>query len=175
MQIVYYAIAAISLIAGGLGVASSKKKKVKSAEDIAAIVDKRVKEGCDMFAIQYTELLNKNLLPVFHTIADTNKAVVKAITVSTSKAKEAPVALLDLLKEVSDVDVESVIESAREDVLKHIADLDAKRENVRNTLHHIADGTYQEVQDVEQTSGLQRSEAESVEASSEEGEAKSIF
>lgn len=175
MQCVYYAIAALSLIVGGLGVASSKKKKVKNANDIAAIVDTRVKEGCEAFAIQYTELLKTNLLPVFHTVVDTNKAVVKAITVSTSKAKEAPVALLDLLKEVSDVDVEHVINDARDDVLKHIADLDAKRENIRSTLHLIADGTYQEVHDVEESTELPDPGVEGFTEAPQENETKSIF
>lgn len=175
MQILYYAIAALSIIIGGLGLASSKKKKVKTANDIATIVDERVREGCEAFSIQYTELLKDNLLPVFHTMVDTNKAVVKAITVSTSKSKEAPVALLDLLKEVSDVDVEHVIDDARDEVLKNIANLDAKRENIRNTLHHIAEGTYQEVQHVEEVTAIPDLDVESNAPTPEESETKSVF
>ena len=177
MQAIYYAIAALSLIIGGLGVSSSKKKKVKTANDIANIVDKRVKEGCEAFAIQYTELLKSNMLPVFNTVVDTNKAVVKAITISTSKTKEAPIALLDVLKGISDVDVEKAIDDARQEVLKNIADTDAKRAAIQEVLNHIASGTYQEVQNVErfeQTTEPQ-SEPEVVEEASTSVETKSVF
>lgn len=177
MQAVYYALAALSLIIGGLGAASSKKKKVRTADEIAAKVDERVREGCETFAVAYSAVLKENLLPVFHTMVDTNKAVVKAITLSTSKSKEAPVALLDLLKDVSDVDVEKAIDTAREEVLKNIANTDAKREAVRNVLSHIADGTYQEVHNVKETGTISEPESkpEASEKTSEENETKSIF
>lgn len=177
MQVVYYAIAALSIVIGGLGVSTSKKKKVKTAEDIAALVDKRVKEGCEAFAIQYADLLKTNMLPVFNTVVDTNKAVVKAITISTSKTKEAPIALLDVLKDISDVDVEKSIDEARQEVLKNIANTDAKREAIHNALDHIAHGTYQEVHNVEEPKPISKSESESKasETVTETDETKSIF
>lgn len=177
MQVLYYAIAALSLIIGGIGAASSKKKKVKTANDIAAIVDARVKEGCEAFAIQYTDLLKSNMLPVFNTVVDTNKAVVKAITISTSKTKEAPIALLDVLKGISDVDVEKAIDDARQEVLKNIADTDAKRAAIQDVLSHIASGTYQEVQNVErfEQNAEPQSEPEVVEETSTSVETKSVF
>lgn len=168
-QAIYYLIAAISLIIGGLGAASSKKKKVKTANEIADAVDFRVREGCEAFAVIYTDVLKENLLPVFQTMVDSNKSVVKAITISTSKTKEAPVALLDTLKEISDVDVSKVIDEARETVLKNIADADAKRAAVHNVLTHIANGTYQEVQNVKAISESEREEV------SETTETKSVF
>lgn len=176
MQIIYYAIAALSLIIGGLGAAASKKKKVKSANDIADIVDKRVKEGCEAFAIQYSDLLKSNMLPVFNTMVETNKAVVKAITISTSKTKEAPIALLDVLKDISDVDVEKAIDEARQEVLKNIANADAKRAAIHNTLEHIVHGTYQEVHNVEKLEPDQpTAEPEADEKASTQDETKSVF
>lgn len=177
MQILYYAIAALSIIIGGMGALSSKKKKVKTADEIAAKVDTRVKEGCETFAVAYSAVLKENLLPIFHTMVDTNKAVVKAITLSTSKSKEAPVALLDLLKDVSDVDVEKAIDDAREEVLKNIANTDAKRAAVRNVLSHIADGTYQEVRNVEESKPISepKPKPQASEAITETDETKSVF
>lgn len=173
MQIIYYAIAILSLIIGGLGVASSKKKKVKTADDIAAKVDSRVKEGYESLINNYTEILTNNLSPILQNMVQTNQAVVKAITLSTSKNKEAPVALLDLLKNVSDVDVEKAINAAREDVLKNIADTEAHRKAVHKVLTNIADGTYQEVQNVEQAKPV--SLGVTTPTDTEEKEAKSIF
>jgi hypothetical protein len=177
MQVFYYAIAALSIIIGGMGALSSKKKKVKTADDIAAKVDARVQEGCETFAVAYSAVLKENLLPVFHTMVDTNKAVVKAIALSTSKNKEAPVALLDLLKDVSDVDVEKAIDNAREEVIKNIANTDAKRAAVRDVLSHIADGTYQEVHRVKEPKPISESESEpkASETVTEADKTKSVF
>lgn len=145
MQGFYYGIAALSLIVSAIAAFKAKKKKVKTAEDIAAQVDAKVKEGCDNMSILTADLLQQTFLPILTEAVNSNKSVVKALTLSTSKNKEAPVALLDLLKEVSDVDTAKIIEEARESVLKNIADVDAKRELTRNILSQIATGTYQEV------------------------------
>lgn len=147
MQGAYYFIAALSLIISAIAAFKAKKKKVKTAEEIAAQVDAKVKEGCDNMSLLTAELLQQMFLPIFTEAVNSNKSVVKALTLSTSKNKEAPVALLDLLKEVSDVDTTKIIEEARESVLKNIADVDAKRELTRNILSQIATGTYQEVSD----------------------------
>lgn len=176
LQMLYYIIAALSIIVGGLGLSSSKKKKVKTADDIAALVDARVKEGCVLFSTQYADLLKTNMLPIFNTVVDTNKAVVKAITLSTSKSKEAPVALLDLFKDVSNVDVEEAIENARQEVLKNIADTDAKRAAIREVLTKIAQGTYQEVHNAEKRSQSPDSSGpERAKETSKTDEVQSIF
>ena len=173
MQLVYYAIAALSTILGGFGVLVSKKKKVKTADDIASKVDERVREGCTTFAVAYTDVLKENLVPIFNDLVHTNQAVIKALTLSTSKNKEAPVALLDLLKEVSDVNVEKTIDEAREEVLKNIALTEEKRENIHNVLHNIANGTYQEVHHAQKIkTGTVR---EVTQTTSEKDETKSLF
>ena len=174
LQLVYYIIAAISIVVGGLGACASKKKKVKTAEDIASIVDIRVKEGCEAFAVEYADLLQTNLLPIFNNVVDTNKAIVKAVTISTSKTKEAPIALLDVLKEVSDVDIEKTIDEARQKVLKNIEDADTRRAAVRSVLERIANGTYQEVQNVK-TNEETESSSEDIEKITKNIETKSIF
>lgn len=175
MQLLYYVIAALSIIIGGFGIATSKRKKVKTADEIASQVDARVKEGCEIFAIQYADLLKSNMLPVFNTVVDTNKAVVKAITLSTSKSKEAPVALLDVLKAISDVDVEKDIDNARQEVLKNIANTDAKRAAMRATLATIAQGTYQEVHDANPSPSQSGHQSQTTQKTSEADEIKSVF
>lgn len=164
-QALYYAIAAVSLVVSGFSILFSKKKKVKTADDIANAVDSHVKDGCDTLSIQYSDLLKENFLPVLTQVVDTNKAVVKAIALSTSKNKEAPVALLDLLKEVSDMNVSTVIDEAQSNVLKNIADTESKRKRIHQALQNIANGTYQEVHNAEEHS-------QDTETS---GETKSIF
>jgi hypothetical protein len=116
------------------------------------------------------------MLPILNNVVDTNKAIIKAITVSTSKTKEAPVALLDILKEVSDVDIEKVIDEARQEVLKNIADTDARRASIRDVLERIANGTYQEVQNVEKSEEtVTDSNIERVEEAAKTVEPKSVF
>lgn len=171
----YYVIAAVSIIVGGVGAAISKKKRVKTADDIAFAVDARVKEGCENFAILYSDVLKENLLPVFQSMVDTNKSVVKALTLSTSKSKEAAVAMLDTLKEVSDVNVDKAIDEAREQVLKNIANTELKRATIRNTLSHIANGTYQEVHNAEIEIKNATVQAEASSKPEDTSEIKSIF
>lgn len=166
IQILYYGIAAISLIVGGLGVLFSKKKKVKSADEIASKVEAKAKAGYDELKVLVAEVLQNQLAPILNSAVNSNKAVVKAITLSTSKSKEAPVALLDILQQVSDIDTSKIIDEAREQVLKNIADVDAKRELTRTILSQIANGTYQEVSDEavtdQQSSGEPELETKSV-------------
>jgi hypothetical protein len=175
MQVAYYGIAALSILLGGLGISASKKKKVKTADDIAALVDVRVKEGCDAITLQYASLLKDNMLPVFNTIVDSNRSVVKAITLSTSKNKEAPLALLDVLQEVSDTNVNKLIDDARQEVLKNLADTEAKRHAIHDTLDQIAHGTYQEVQNVQEIESVSEPHPKTECEAQTTVESKSVF
>lgn len=184
LQAGYYILAAFSLIVGGLGMASSKKKKIKSAEDIANLVavraesistqaDLKLEEARANMLEQCTYFLENSLLPVFNTIVDANKTVTKAIALSNSKSKEAPIALLDTLKNVSDIDTEKVIEDAKQEFLKHMADADEKRNQMRQILANIAQGTYQEVHHAE--TDTPKPEQEPVPKNTEPDEPQSVF
>lgn len=140
MQLAYYAIAALSIIIGGFGVLRSKKKKVKSADEIAALIDIRTKESIDDMQDKFMKMLDESLLPLVQKTVDTNKQIVKAVTLSTSKMKDAPVALLDTLKEIGDVDVNEMLESAKESVTKNIKRKDKEKEELVEALQNMAMG-----------------------------------
>jgi hypothetical protein len=174
MQGLYYILAAISVLAGSFTILISKRRRVKTSDEIASKVDERVHEGCETLSVAYASVLQDNLLPLLNTVVDTNQAVIKAITLSTSKSKEAPVALLDVLKTVSDVNIEQDIEHARQEVLKNIEDTDIKRVAIREALSRIAKGTYQEVHYEDSTQHVPKPTAESSDLS-ETSETKSVF
>ena len=169
MQLAYYVLAALSIIISSFAALSSKKKKVKTANEIADAVDARVQAGVEAFATQYSEYLKESLLPVISQMVETNKTVVKAITLSTSKAKEAPIALLDVLQEVSDVDAAKLIDEARASVLKNMSESEKKRAAMQAALHNIStpDTTREVSNDV--------SKENNTPEGSEENEAKSVF
>lgn len=177
MQGLYYILAVISVLAGSFTMLISKRKRVKTSDEIASKVDERVHEGCETLSVAYASVLQDNLLPLLNTVVETNQAVIKAVTLSTSKSKEAPVALLDVLKNVSDVNIEQDIEHARQEVLKNIEDTDIKRAAIREALSHIANGTYQEVHREDGTQHIPKPTAESSDLSdsSETSETKSVF
>lgn len=174
MQGLYYILAAISVVTGSFTMLISKRKRVKTSEEIALKVDERIHEGCETLSVAYASVLQDNLLPLLNTVVETNQAVIKAVTLSTSKSKEAPVALLDVLRAVSDVNIEQDIEHARQEVLKNIEDTDIKRVAIREALSRIAKGTYQEVHYENDTQHVPKPAAE-VSDLSETSETKSVF
>lgn len=141
MQVIYYAIAAISLIAASVLATRSKKIKVKTSEEVAAQTASALSASNEEFRVRLTsELLgvvNDKLIPALNTCVNTNQSVVKAIAVSNSKDKNAPVALLDVLHEVADAAIEVTVNEAIASVEKHLEESEARRAETLNALHDI--------------------------------------
>lgn len=138
MQLVYYVIAVLSIIVGGLGVFKAKKKKIKTADDIASLIDSRTQEAQEALQTKFLSLIDETLLPLIQKTVDTNKQVVKAITLSTSKMKEAPIALLDTLKEIGDIDTNEMLESAKTSVIKNMKQKEKEMAEITEALQNIA-------------------------------------
>lgn len=143
MQVIYYAIAAISLIAASVLATRSKKIKVKTSEEVAAQTASAFNTSNEEFRLKLTsELLgvvNEKLMPALNTCVNTNQNVVKAIAISNSKDRNAPVALLDVLREVADTTVETVVDEAIASAEKHIEESEARKTETITALHDIAE------------------------------------
>lgn len=109
----YYLFAIGSIVVASVAALCSKKHKVKSANDIAELVDERASAAMLELRDRFCDILDTKFLPMLTGIVNTNQSVVKAITLSTSKDHNAPLALLDTLNEVSGTDVAKVIEDAK--------------------------------------------------------------
>ena len=145
LQVFYYIIAAISLICSGIGVLKSKKKRVKTAEDIASLVDKRAIEVQQEFSKKFIEIVSNNFIPIINSAVSTNQDVIKAIALSTSKAKTAPIELIELLQKSSNNDTTKALENMKQELSRSIALDDKNHTIIAEQLKNIASTSSQEV------------------------------
>lgn len=145
MQTMYYVIAAISLVAASVLATRSKKIKVKTSEEVAAQTASVYNTSNEEFRLKLTSeilgVVNEKLLPALNTCVNTNQNVVKAIAISNSKDRNAPVALLDVLREVADTTVETAVDEAIASAEKHIEESEARKTETITALHDIAEST----------------------------------
>lgn len=133
----YYVLATIFVVVGIVSAVRGKNKKVKSADDIA----KQVQTTSETAAMG---ILEGKVLPVVTAIQETSQALVKAFALTTSKSKEAPTALLDILQKVSNTDTAAAIEEAKKVIAEDRAKAEAQLQHTKDVLNDIAH-TVQEV------------------------------
>lgn len=136
LKLAYWAIAIISVIVGAFITSNSKKHKAKTANEIAEAVEAICKSYLEQSKRELTEVVISDATPILQKILYSFEDVVKAVTLSTSKSKEAPLALLDLLQHAANsTDVSSLIDSLRkvieektdETVVAHTANIETLR------------------------------------------------
>ena len=156
----YYVISIISVIVVTFTTAVFKNKKVKSADEIAAKVDTSAQDAVEKMRTEVTDVVLNEVQPILQTILSDIKNVVTAVTLSTSKNKEAPLAMLDTLqKAANSADATGLIDSIRKTVADGIAKNDATRAANVEDLHRIANTEI----------------TETVESASQNSNTKSIF
>lgn len=133
----YYILATVSVVVGIFALWKGKSKKVKTSDEIS----KSVTEAAHATAVKTIE---EQVLPVVTSFQTTAQALVKAFALTTSKSKEAPTALLDVLQNVSNMDAASAIEQAKELLANNRAAADAAHQEVLNTLNDIANTSQEE-------------------------------
>lgn len=133
----YYILATVSVVVGIFALWKGKSKKVKTSDEIS----KSVTEAAHSTAVKTIE---EQVLPVVTSFQNTAQALVKAFALTTSKSKEAPTALLDVLQTVSSTDAVAAIEQAKATIANDRAAADAARQETLEKLQSIAQ-TIQEV------------------------------
>ena len=135
----YYVISIFSVIIATFTTAVSKNKKVKSADEIAAKVDTSAQDAVEKMRTEVTDIVLNQVQPILQTILSDIKNVVTAVTLSASKNKEAPLAMLDTLqKAANSADATGLIDSIRKMVANGIAKDDAAHAANVEDLHRIA-------------------------------------
>lgn len=136
LQLAYWVLAIVSVVAGALISSHSKKTKAKTANEISEGVEGICKEYLEKMKHELTEVVISDATPILQKILYSFEDVIKAVTLSTSKSKEAPLALLDLLQHAANsTDVSSLIdglrkvieEQADESALTHSANVETLR------------------------------------------------
>lgn len=151
MQVIYYAIAIVSLILSVILSRKVKSTKAKTSNEIAAAVATTNEESKAELTAKITELILNTLSPMLASCVKSNQSVVKAVALANSKSKDAPIALLDELATVSQSDILELIENLKNSVVEAINSEDAERENTLNVLTALSE-TSNTDESVEETS-----------------------
>lgn len=123
LQVGYYVLAAFSIIVGGIGMFKSKKYKNITSNQWAetansqmqSVITKATDSVFSMFDSKVTGLFNNDILPILQQTLTNEQNIIKAIAVSTSKSENAPIAVLDILEQITDnVDTTKIIAKAKE-------------------------------------------------------------
>lgn len=151
LMALYYVLATLSVIIGIFAMWRGKNKKVKTADEISKSVEEKAHESA-------MNIINNQVLPIVTSFQNTSQALVKAFALTTSKSKEAPTALLDVLQTVSSTDAASAIEQAKATIANDRAAADAARQETLEKLQSIA----QTIQEVESNGTEQKEKEEDV-------------
>ena len=138
LQLIYYAAAIISLIGGAIIASTGKKVKAKTSDEIADKVSDAAATSLQEIKREVTETVIQEATPILNRILSACEDVVKAATLATSKSKEAPLALLDVLHHAtSNTDTTELIGQIRQNVVTRLTkDTEAHESNVE-TLRNI--------------------------------------
>ena len=137
LMALYYVFATISVIVGLFALLLGKNKKVKTSNDISKAVTDSAHETA-------TKIIEEQVLPVVTAFQSTAQGLVKAFALTTSKSKEAPSALLDVLQTISNTDASAAIDQAKALIAENRATAEAARRQTLDNLKNIAQ-TIQEV------------------------------
>lgn len=133
----YYVLATLSVFVSLIMLMKGKGKKAKTADEIAVAVT----NAAETAAVNAVE---QQVLPIVSSFQNTAQAIVKAYALTTSKSKEAPLALLDVLQEVSNTDATAAIEHAKQLIEQSRNLAETSRQETIDKLNSIAH-TNQEV------------------------------
>ena len=110
----YYVLSILSIVFASAIALATKNKKVQTADDIAAKVDASAQAAVEKIRIEATETVLAEAQPILQNILDGVHNIITALTLSTSKSKDAPLAMLDTLqKSASSLDATAIIDNIR--------------------------------------------------------------
>lgn len=142
LQAVYYVLAVISVIVTITWAMLGKNKKVKSSDEIANKVSEAATDSFDKIKASVIDTVLTEFTPIFQGLLDKFENVVKAITLSTSKDKNAPVALLDVLQDAAkSTDAQAIIESVKQELSSHFEVAEATKNDNLAALHEMVEST----------------------------------
>ena len=140
VTIAYYLLSCLAIIGGGFGIAKSKKRKVKDHDEIASTVDERANE-------KTIEMKNNAVLLFKAMFAKTQthtEALIKAFILAQSGDKNAKVALLDLLRDTTNENVNVIADEIIKQVEEEAAAKEKAKEEAKEAVAQIASGNFDE-------------------------------
>lgn len=144
----YYMLATCSILVSLILVFRGKSSKAKSAAEISKAVT-------DAAHAAAQNTIENEVLPIVSAFQNTAQSLVKAYALTTSKSKEAPVALLDVLNEVAAADAATIIAQAKEYVEASKNKAEVAKQNTINKLNEIANASQEALSNGTKTTGAE--------------------
>lgn len=117
IQILYYILAAGSIIAGGVGLFKSKKHKAKTSKQIAEEVGLSANAAFLKVEDMVTDIFATTVIPVVQQIQTQNHQILEALIISRNTDADSQIALIDLLKRAAaNVNIEALAESTKANI-----------------------------------------------------------
>ena len=147
LQLGYYVLAGVSVVLGGFGLLKSKKRKVKTADDIAGAVASKASALEDRFAnatremeAQALSLVTDIVTPLVETLHKQNDTLIKATVLARNGDEVSTIALLDLLKETGAEGVADISEAVKKRIQESKAAAEqAKRDAIKAMKEAVAE------------------------------------
>ena len=137
IQGIYYIISIISVVTSGILFGRYKKMKVTTTDELSNTYMDLTKSTQEMLNNKVTNIIENIVSPVFQKINDQNSKIITALVLMNSKAKDAPLALLDLLKNV-DTSIDEIIEKVKKSVIESQELLESQKQEITTALQKIA-------------------------------------
>lgn len=148
LQIVYYVLAAASILGGMFIAVKSKGKAAKTTNQFASEFNTFYQAKMDVLA-QHTEstiegYVEQMIVPVYKKMQAQHKDLISALILSQSGDKDSKLAFINLLQETANEDVSTLVETIK----KGIKDASAVKDNAKNTIKEIAEGNFDKKDEV---------------------------
>lgn len=142
MQIIYYFLAATSLIGGGIGIFKSRKNKAKTSKQIANEVSLSANASFLKVEGMVTDIFSTTVIPVIQQIQTQNHQILEALIISKNTDADSQIALIDLLKRAAtDVDIESLAETTKENIKNAVSKQLHMKQAALEEVNHIIEET----------------------------------
>lgn len=135
IQLVYYILAALSLVAGGVGLLKAKKSKVKDHDEIASSVASKATKASEELKNEAVNLISGIVTPVCEKLQSQNQAIIEALILAQSGDEGSKLALINLLKQTATEDVTLVSDN----IIKSIKDANAFKEKVKEQASKVVE------------------------------------
>jgi hypothetical protein len=147
LQFGYYILAGISLVLGGFGLLKSRKRRVKTADEIAGAVGVKADALLALATDQSNDMEAKALslvtdivTPLVNTLSKQNETLIKATVLARNGDEASTIALLDLLKNTGAEGVADISEAVKKRIQESkAAAAKAKQEAIKAMKEAVAE------------------------------------
>lgn len=141
-QAIYYILAIISIVLGIVVTCKSKKYKAKSSTEIANDTMAALTDTGTALKAEVVETAGKIILdrvtPVVDACLESCRNVVKAMAISSANSKGAPIDILNILDDMSKINISDVIDNLKSEITTKLNSEEAAKEETVALLDQIA-------------------------------------